>query len=476
MVPLLLHHLGTSTYGLYATLTSVVGYFGLLTFGSTLTVPRYVAEHAAHGDTDALGTFVSTYLAAHLAVAAVGFAAALALAPLLVRVLAVPAALHPLVAPAFRLVAAGWALGLTAGLWQSMLTGMGDVHLANLANSVRTVLNLSAAAAAVAAGGDLDVLLAALMVSSLLGAAGAWWVVRRRHPDIPIALRRARLGLLRATGPSASFYFLMQVAALVVMGTDNIVIGAFRGVGAVAPYAVAFQLWAMSLAVLWSGVDALMPFFTRWHARGELERLRDAYVRGTRAVVAGSALAALVLGGFGALLIRWWVGPSLAVEGRLLWVFAALCLTATPIHMAALLLAALGRHRPAALGGAAEAVLNLSLSLLLVRPLGVFGVALATLLSALVTNAWVATGAAARELDLGVWAYVRQTIVPALPPTLVAGLLMAATASVIRGSFPLTAGALVLVVGSFAGVFWWRLDEADRRVAWALVRRSPPGS
>ena len=37
MVPLLLSHLGSDTYGLYAALTSVVGYFSLLTFGSSLT-------------------------------------------------------------------------------------------------------------------------------------------------------------------------------------------------------------------------------------------------------------------------------------------------------------------------------------------------------------------------------------------------------------------------------------------------------
>ena len=61
MVPLLLHHLGRETYGLYAALTAIVGYFALLTFGSTLAVPRYGAGRAAGGGGGARDALVSTY-------------------------------------------------------------------------------------------------------------------------------------------------------------------------------------------------------------------------------------------------------------------------------------------------------------------------------------------------------------------------------------------------------------------------------
>jgi len=471
MVPLILHHLGTTTYGLYAALTSVVGYFALLTFGSSLTVPRYVAEHAATGDHQALGTFVSTYLAAHLVVAVVGVLAAFGLAPLLAQFLATPADIRELVAPAFRLVAIGWALGLTAGLHQSLFTGLGEVHVANLANSVRTLLNLAAVAFSLTAYGTLNALLAALALSSLAGSVGLWLLVRSRHPEIPISPGRARIATLRATGQSAGYYFLMQVAALAVMGTDNIVIGAFVGVAAVAPYAVVFQLWAMTLAVLWSGADVLMPFFTRWQAQGDRATLTSSYLLATRVVFALSLLAFLLVGEFGVTLVHLWVGRSLEIDPRLPWVFAAMFLTATPIHMAALLLSALGRHRAPALGGAVEAVLNLALSLILVRPLGVLGVALGTLLSGLLTNAWIAPLTACRELGVGVGAYLRATVMRALVPTAAAGLVAVFVEDRLpTGPAQLAGMAGVAVV--FVALFWWQGLSASDRTILTVMR--PP--
>ncbi|HEY2805436.1 MAG TPA: oligosaccharide flippase family protein [Gemmatimonadales bacterium] len=466
MVPLLLHHLGTPSYGLFATLTSIAGYFGLLTFGSTLTVPRYVAEHAARGDREALGEFVSTYMAAHWVVAVLGLAAAFGLAPLLAHLLDLPPAMRPLIAPAFRLVAAGWALGLAGGLLQSLLTGLGQVGLANLASSARTLLNLVAVAIAIAMDGDLLTVLVALMSASVAGSVMLAILVKRRHPDIPLGPSRARLRALRSTGVSAGYYFLMQVAALVVMGTDNIVIGIFAGVALVAAYAVVAQLWATLIAMLWSGVDALMPFFTRWQVQGDRAKLHASYLGASKMAFAGSAIAAVIMVVWGTTLIGWWVGPSLEVDRRVVWTFAAMLLTASPIHTAALLLSALGKHRAPALGGAAEAALNLTLSLILIHPLGVWGVALGTLISGLMTNAWIAPRAACRELGMSVGSWAKAALLPALIPAGAAAALALVLRSTLPANVPMTLIALAAVGIVFAVLFWsLGLTDTER---WSL--------
>ena len=419
LVPLLLHHLGRDAFGLFATLTSLAGYFALLTFGSALTVPRYVAQHAARNDRVGLSAFVSTYFVVHLAVAAIGVVIALALSPVLSAKLTVPLGLQPLIPRAWALVVGAWALGLMGGLCQSFLNGVGDVAIANLANSIRSLLTLLAAGIAIASGHGISGVLGALMFASLLGSVIAYGLVRHRRPDIEIAPSLASRAILRETLRPASLYFLMQIAALVVTGTDNVIIGSVLGVGEVAGYAVAFQLWAMGLALLWSGVDALQPFITRWDVENETEKLRGAYLRATAFSVAGAGLFALVLVVWGQDIVRLWVGGAVSVDRRVLAVFAGKLLTATPIHTAALVLAGLGKHKPVALGGAAEAALNLVISLVLVRSLGVLGVALGTLLSGMVTNFWIAPLTANRALGISGGTYLRW-IAPALSPAAVA--------------------------------------------------------
>jgi O-antigen/teichoic acid export membrane protein len=465
MVPLLLGHLGSETYGLYAALTSVVGYFSLLTFGSSLTVPRYVADHAARGEGEALSRFVSTYLVLYVAVAAAGLVLGLAAAPLVRSVLTVPPRLAGAVAPAWRLVVGGWALGLAAGLLQSLLTGLGEVHRANLAASARTILNLAFAAAVLSAGGGLDALLQGFLVAALLSGVGLFVLVRVAHPEIRITPALAGWATLRRSGRPAAYYFLMQIAALVVMGTDNIVISVFLGVGSVTAYAVAFQLYALAVAALWSGVDVLLPFFARWGAQRETDRLRTAFLRATKYAMAGTVLAAILLAAFGRQVIGWWVGPSLFVGTRVLLVFCAMLLIATPIHSAALVLAGLGRHRAPAIGGGVEAALNLGLSILLVRSLGVFGVALGTLLAGAATNGWVAPRAACRELGIRVAVYLRTTIVPSLVPALVGGAVAWAAARWTGTGLAATAIAIALTAAGYAGAFWMLSLEPDERTA-----------
>ena len=472
MVPLLLHHLGSETYGLYAALTSVVGYFSLLTFGSSLTVPRYVADHAARGEGDALSRFVSTYFVLYVAVAAAGLAIGIAVAPLLRWVMVVPQPLRDAVAPAWRLVVGGWALGLAAGLLQSLLTGLGEVHLANLAASVRTTLNLAFAAAILWAGGDLDALLTGLLAAALVSGIGLYVLVRLAHPEIRISPKLAGWATLRRSGRPAAYYFLMQIAALVVMGTDNIVISIFLGVGSVAAYAVAFQLYALAVAALWSGVDVLLPFFARWGAQQDTERLRGAFLRATKLAVSGTVLAAILLAAYGRLVIGWWVGPSLFVGQRVLLVFCAMLLIATPIHSAALVLAGLGRHRAPAIGGGIEAALNLALSIVLVRQLGVFGVALGTLLAGAVTNGWVAPRAACRELGIEIGTYARAILVPSVLPALAAGAIAWLWTGQAAHGPPAAAAGIALCVAGFAATFWlMSLDPTERREIRSLLAR-----
>lgn len=426
LVPLLLHRLGRDAFGLYATLTSLAGYFALLTFGSALTVPRYVAQHAARNDRAGLNAFASTYLTLHVGIALAGLAIAAAAMPVLASRLEVPLGLQPLVSRAWMLVAGAWALGLVGGLCQSFLNGLGDVGLANVVNSVRTVMTLLAAWAAIESGGGLTRVLAALLVSSLLGTVVAFAIVRHRRPDIRMDIGATDRAILRETLRPAAWYFLMQVAALVVTGTDNLIIGSTLGVGEVAGYAVAFQLWAMSLALLWAGVDALQPFVTKWDVEQDHDRLRTAYLKATAFSVAGAGVFALVLVLAGQRVIALWVGDTVTIDRRVLFVFAGMLLTATPIHTAALVLAGMGKHRRVALGGAAEAVLNIVISLILVRSLGVLGVALGTLLSGLLTNAWIAPTTANREMGIPLGIYLRW-VGPALVPGVVAiGLAFAA--------------------------------------------------
>jgi O-antigen/teichoic acid export membrane protein len=71
-----------------------------------------------------------------------------------------------------------------------------------------------------------------------------------------------------------------------------------------------------------------------------------------------------------------------------------------------------GHHRPAARAAAAGAVVNVVLSILLVRPLGLVGVALGTFSATLLVDAWIVPRIACRAYGISLREYVRQVVVP----------------------------------------------------------------
>src|SRR5580704_3407617 len=63
MSPFLVRHLGDSVYGVWVLIGSLAGYLGLLDLGVTTSIVKYVAEHRARGDQDAMNRVMSGGLA-----------------------------------------------------------------------------------------------------------------------------------------------------------------------------------------------------------------------------------------------------------------------------------------------------------------------------------------------------------------------------------------------------------------------------
>ena len=94
--------------------------------------------------------------------------------------------------------------------------------------------------------------------------------------------------------------------------------------------------------------------------------------------------AAVLLGLTGRFLIRVWVGPAAVPPSALLWLMALFAFIMSVTTNQALLLSATGRLRLEATVAVIAAAVNLTLSIHLVKTMGVEGVILSTIVSFLV--------------------------------------------------------------------------------------------
>jgi len=218
--------------------------------------------------------------------------------------------------------------------------------------------------------------------------------------------------------------FLAMLAGRITVQTGAVVIGGFLAAASVTHYAIAARLVELAKNSLRSVTTTLTPAISEREARGDLEGIRRVLLDASRWVLYLVLPIHLGLLFFGRpFLSRWIGGPEYA--DRCFPTTAILSATLTigvAQSVAARVLYGMGRLRLFARLALVEAVLNLGLSLALVEPLGLEGVAIAVA-GPNVLFCLFAIGYACWTLDVSTGRYLRaswlQPVLAACVPTAV---------------------------------------------------------
>jgi O-antigen/teichoic acid export membrane protein len=184
-------------------------------------------------------------------------------------------------------------------------------------------------------------------------------------------------------------FFLGGIAATVVWHTDNLVISNFIGLKAVAPYAVTFRLITVSFVIFTTLNVALNPMYGRAFSKGEYGWIEHVYNKITQVQQFLGGFVWIASIAFAKEIINLWTGPS--GYAGLLTVFAlgGYGYSLSLVHTHSGLITSLNLIKNIVYIGWCEALANLFFSILLVRYLGIGGVALGTFLAALTTVFWM---------------------------------------------------------------------------------------
>jgi len=157
---------------------------------------------------------------------------------------------------------------------------------------------------------------------------------------------------------------------------------------------------------------ALMPAFSELSSAGEGERLKTVFMVSSRFVVAIFAVMIVGAAMLGAEFISLWIGPEYGERGReVLWCLVAYVVASSLVPAASRFLTAIDRHGILAKVAIVEAAANLALSVALVFPFGVVGVALGSAISATCV-APVVWRAVMRHLGIASMDYFRAVLWP----------------------------------------------------------------
>ncbi|KAA0234478.1 MAG: hypothetical protein JJLCMIEE_02605 [Acidimicrobiales bacterium] len=377
MTPVLLHHLGASEYGVWVlatTLTFEFGYLRLADVGLQPAIIRYVAEGLARdsraetSETVSTSTVflavVGTLLALTLAAAAPGFTA----------LFNVEDALTDAATLTFLIVGLQIVVDLLAVSYVGALEGAQAFVLLRVLEVGTRVAWAAVSIMLVIAGHGVVALAVVSLATAILKLVFTGVLARSLVAGvraIPIEASLQVLGRLLSYGGRT---FSLKVLAVIHRQMDRLILGFAVTTVAVASYEIVYKVHATAAILLTIAPAAVAPAAAFTNVRGDKERLRALYLRGSRYMV-GVCLplmvAALVLA---ETIVVAWVGPQFAGLTFATQLFLLYPMLVLVNAIGSAMFVSMGRAGELLVPQGAAVAVNLVVSIILVGRFGVVGV------------------------------------------------------------------------------------------------------
>jgi O-antigen/teichoic acid export membrane protein len=410
LTPFVIDTLGTEGYGTWALITSMTGYISLLALGVPMACVRFLAQHVAEGDREKINQTVGSCAGLYLLIGFVAVAIG-AVLMVLFGIYEIPATFKADAHLAFGLMVLQVSAGFIGLLPEAILFAHHDFVVRNIVRVGGVLLRFSLTIGLLALNSSLFTLAAIQVICLAADFTVSWLLIRRRHPGIRISLRDFDRRVVRQIFAFSVYVLLLNAGARLSFETDALVVGAFLGVGAIPFYAVANSLVIYLMDFIVAIAAVVSPMATKLNTEQRREHLNAIFLKWSKVALSLSMMAGLFLIVLGPRFIGWWIAPSFEQPaGQVLQILMVSCLLFLPVRGVAVpIMMGLGKPKAPTLAFLAAGLLNLALSIGLVKPLGLAGVALGTAIPNVLYAVYVLV-ITCRELDIPLRVYTRYVV------------------------------------------------------------------
>jgi O-antigen/teichoic acid export membrane protein len=479
LTPVIVHALGKETYGLWAFIGSITIVVALLDLGVGPSVIRFGAHARGRNSPEEINALASVGLVVYALIGMLSVVTGIVLAILVPYLISIPQHLVWPARAATVLVVAGIAASFPLGLFNNLLLGQQRYDLINLGSLARLLVYATLVLAFLPRTGGIVLLAAFTLVSTLVQLALPLRFLRREFPSLVV--RRAYVSAARIRELLAFSWhnFLIHVAAKVVFSADVLVVGVVLGARAAAFYAIPARIFGLVVGLGTGATDLLYPAFSELEGADELRRQRHLLLTGLRLGMVLMLLLALPLVFIPDQLIYAWIGPGWGPSTWVLVLLGVALVLHQPSQVLSQYLVARGFQRALAFVLLGVVGTNLAISIVLAWRVGLWGVALATVVTEAVATIVLVPRLAHRSSGVRYRAVASATLRPVLPALVAAALVFG---GISRAVDPKTLLGLVpigaLWLAAFVPAVWFiGLDPRERLlVRDRLGRRRRPSA
>lgn len=409
-VPILLHYIGKSEYGLYQLMGSLIAYFSIMDFGLSAAVIRFYSKYRALKDNIGMENILAISVRGYNAVTVLALAVGLVCYAFIENIFAVSMTLAEIdeAKQIFLLLLINIVITLSTMVFRSVinaherfffLKGMETIQLVMQPILVVLVLQHHPTAFSVAAVQTL--------LNFILSGARVYYCFNKLH--VKIHFHYWNHELFSEFKKLALSVFAVSLIDQVFWKTNQIILGIISGTTAVAIYSIASLIYMnyMALSTAISGV--YLPHVTGMVARKEpIGKLSELFIQIGRWQYYLLALVATGFIIFGKQFIYMWAGPGFE-DSYIITLLIIIPFTVDLIQNIGLaILQAMNRYDFRARIYFLTGVLNLILAIPLGIQYGGKGCAIATGISMIIGNGFIMNWYYVKEIHLAIASFWKQ--------------------------------------------------------------------
>jgi O-antigen/teichoic acid export membrane protein len=407
LTPFVIRHLGAAAYGVWILAVSTVSYLNLLDLGLRSAIVRYVSKSTTEGNFEEARKAIGAALWFRVMVAAGIGLVSIALAFWFPHIFKVPPDLQRAGQITVLLCALGVAIALVSGVFGGVLSGINRFDILSSISVTQTVARAIGVLLILRSGHGLVTLayweFAIVLCTGLL----TWGSAVKIYPVSRVRFNQPDIATLKMIWAYSFKTFIIIVAIQIVFNTDNIVVGHFLSVGAVTLYSVAGSLAMYSGQVSGAMGSTFIPMASGMDASGNTKDLRKLLIRGTQAALGLMLPIGITLLLRGKTFFGLWMGPQFReTSGTVLQILLISQFFTIANATAGQIAYGIDKHKSVAKWATIEAIFNLSLSLILVRVWGMYGVAWGTSISMTIIHLIFWPRYVKRELGVEIHTYI----------------------------------------------------------------------
>ncbi len=312
----------------------------------------------------------------------------------------------------WTLLCLGYAIGVWVSYLGCWLQGLGHVGWYSITSTVVTVITITGNIIVVMMGGGLFSLAVIAVISGLLQRLLILVFIRVKKINLSASEGRWNLEYAKKMVKPSLYCWLTSVGIFLILKTNQYFITLVAGAEEIPSYNAAYQLASnlrnVALPFAFSASTFISQMWQAGDIKGVHQLVRKSCNFGLLIMCIGSGYLIVV----GQDLIDVWLGEGVFVGSAVLTTFCIMFILEVQ-NVCLMYGARATEYEKFTVSSLAAGLLNLVFTAILIKPLGLWGVALGTLIAQSLTSNWYIVFKSLERLKIGYLQYFSNTFMPA---------------------------------------------------------------